>query len=558
MDFGGHKMNNDDIGCQLIIIGLDGATFNIIQPLLNQNELPFFKKLMHEGSYGIINSNLPLNSASNWTSLFTGKNPGKHNIFDFLVYDNSSYQPKLITNQSLRSQLLWNIANSNHLQTILMNVPVASQPEPLNGIMVSGMLTPSDQRYAYPETIANELEQQNYIIDSGFARNLKPEKYFEQIMKTLLRQEKTFRQLIEKHPWKLAILTLNALGKAQHAFWHEQDKIGALYIQLDRFLKNIFESLDENTYFIVVSHHGFKSINKKLFVNEWLWEIGLLHKNITIHQTRLTDVYDLIFKDTPNDQHFITNFLARTGITKDNIRSVLPVFIAEFLKRLVPWRVKKYFPEEYLEIVWDKTKAYFVSTNVQGININLKGREPKGIVEPGEEYEQLRDRIICELYRLKDPYTFENVIEEIYRKEDLFHGDYLNSAPDVIFIPRKYDYYLDPGKRTCRLFIGSAADDYPVHAYHDPKGIFFITGPDIKAGQRIPDIDIYDLIPTVLHLLGIPQTEDLDGQVMYRIFEEQMDFQYHYRPHFTPYETAFPIIPDDYFEKRFALGSSSL
>ncbi len=76
-------MMNDEAVCRAVIIGLDGATFNIIQPLINQNDLPFFKKLMDKGSYGDVNSNLPLNGASNWTSLFTGKNPGKHNIFDF-------------------------------------------------------------------------------------------------------------------------------------------------------------------------------------------------------------------------------------------------------------------------------------------------------------------------------------------------------------------------------------------------------------------------------------------------------------------------------------------
>ncbi len=546
-------MKNDNAGCRVVIIGLDGATFNIIQPLINQNELPFFQKLMHQGSYGVIKSNLPLNGASNWTSLFTGKNPGKHNIFDFLSYDNFSYQPKLITNQCLKSNLLWNIASNNHIKTILMNAPVASEAEPINGIMVSGLLSASKQRIAYPETFAAELKQQDYIIDCGFARNLNPEAYFDQITKTLLNQEMTFQRLLENHPWQLGILTLNALGKAQHDFWHERDKLEALYIQLDGFLSNIFESLQQtDTYFIVVSHHGFNSVSKKFFVNEWLWELGLLHKNITIHQDRLTNMYNLIFKDAPNDKHVVTNFLSKTGITKDNIRSILPVFFAEFLKRLVPWKVKKYFPAEYLNIVWDKTKAYFVSTNVQGININLKGREPQGTVEPGEEYEQLRDRIISELLRLKDPYSFENVTEEVYRKEDLFKGEYLDAAPDIIFAPRKYEYYPDSAKRTCRLFIGPANDDYPVGAYHDPNGVFFITGPNVKAGQKITHIDIYDFAPTILHLLGIPPEKDFEGRLIHQIFQEPKENQNAHLPYFACDEATFQMIPDDHFEIRQA------
>jgi len=541
-------MIDDKDHCRVVIIGLEGATFNIIQPLINQEDLPFLKRLMTKGSYGIVKSNLPLNSACNWTSLFTGKNPGKHNIYDYLQYDNGSYQPELIRKDSLKAPLLWNIASANDVQTILLNAPVTLAPEPLNGIMVSGMLSASDQCYAYPECIAAQLQQQNYIIDCGAFRNGDTEHYFELITQTLVKQEQAFQQLIEQYPWRLAIVTFNALGKAQHNFWRERDKLEALYIQLDRFIRNIHDATRGNTYFIVVSHHGFKPVIKKFFVNEWLWELGMLNKRITIHQPRSTDVYDFLYQNRNGKKHFVSDVLAKTGITKDHIRSVLPVEVAELLKRMVPSKIKKYFPKEYLDIIWEKTLAYFVSTNVQGININLKGREPQGIVSPGKEYEHLRDRIISELYRLKDPYTFENVIDLVYRKEDLFHGDYLAGAPDIVIIPHKYDYYLDSGKRTCRLFIGPANDDYPVYAYHEPRGVFFMTGPDILAGQNLGEIEIYDIAPTVSYLLGFPLDRDVDGRVLYSLFHESHDFQYYSMPTFFANEITHPLIPDDYYE----------
>jgi len=551
-------MKNDRVAQRVLIIGLDGATFNIIQPLLNKNNLPFFKKLTQQGSYGVVESNLPLNSAANWASLFTGKNPGKHNIYDYLTYDNQSYQPKLITNQSLKSNLIWNIANQYDLRTILLNAPVASYPEPLNGIMVSGMITPLDQRYAYPDTIAEELQEENYLVDSAFARNLDSEIYFDQIMKTLMKQERTFEKLINNHPWDLAILTLNALSKAQHDFWNEKDKIDALYIQIDSFLNNIYKSLDQNTYVLVVSHHGFKPVSKKFFVNEWLWDIGLLDKKITIQQSRLTDVYDIIFNHKDHNPSLITNIFARTGITKNNIRSILPVSLAEILKRIVSWSIKKYFPMEYLEIGWEKTKAYFVSTNTQGININLKGREPQGIVEPGKEYEQLRGRIISELYRLRDPYTLEPVVDQIFRKEDIFTGEYVDSAPDIIFVPHQYDYYLDSGKRTCRLFIGPALDNFPVHSFHDPKGLFFLSGPGVKKGEKISAISIYDIAPTVLHLLGISAEENLDGQILYRAFDYDSTYEYANRPYIIPTEENIPFVTDNLFRHKEAVGIASM
>ncbi|MDZ7334040.1 MAG: alkaline phosphatase family protein [candidate division KSB1 bacterium] len=541
--------------CRVVIIGLEGATFNLIHPLINRNSLPFFQKLMGKASYGIVKSNLPLNSACNWTSLFTGMNPGKHNIYDYLRYDNGSYQPDLIGSDSFKAPLLWNIASANNVQTILLNAPIATCPEPLNGIMVSGMLSSHHSCYAYPESIAKQLQQQDYVVDCSAARHDDPERYFEMITQTLIKQEQVFLQLIQQYPWRLAIVTFNALGKVQHNFWRQRDKLESLYIQLDRFINQIYKATLGNTYFIVVSHHGFKSVNKKFFVNEWLWELGLLEKRITIHQPRTTDVYDLLDQNLSQEKHFITDLLSKTGLTKDNIRSVLPVEIAEFLKRLVPRRIKKFFPKEYLDILWEKTQAYFVSTNVQGININLKGREPQGIIAPGAEYEQLRNRIITELYRLRDPYTFENVIDQVYRREELFDGEYQAAAPDIIIVPAKYEYYLDAGKRTCRLFIGSTNDDYPVHAYHEPKGVFFMTGPDVIRGQNLGEISIFDIAPTVLYLLGLPLNQKFDGRVLRSLFHESRDFHFYPLPSFFTNEIDQPLIPDEYYVTTDAFSS---
>ena len=155
---------------------------------------------------------------------------------------------------------------------------------------------------------------------------------------------------------------------------------------------------------------------------------------------------------------------------------------------------------------------------MQGININLKGREPYGTIEPGTEYEKLRERIISELYHLKDPYTFEHVIDEVFRKEDLFSGNYLDGAPDILIVPKNYQYYLDGDKRTSHLCIGSAKDDYPINANFDPNGIFFISGPTIKSGKNITDASIYDLIPTILYIMGLQENDNLDGKVLSQIF----------------------------------------
>lgn len=542
---------------RVLIVGLDGATFNFLQPLIQQNKLPFFQHLMREGCSGVLDSDLPVNSAANWASLFSGKNPGKHNIYDYLNYGNGSYQPQLIQHDDFKADFIWDIANDNNLRVIVLNAPIAAAPEPLNGIMVSGLLTPPHQRYAYPDAIAEELESQDYPVDCGGARRLEPEAYFDELLKTLARQTETYHRLLSTHPWDLAVVTLNILGKAQHEFWHDPEKIETLYIKIGAILQNLYNLVDDETYFLVLSHHGFKSVTRKFFVNEWLWELGLLKKKITINPARITDVHDVIYNHV-QDPQTITRFLARAGITKDRIRSVLPDILTEYFKRFIPWGIKKYFPYEYLDIDWDRTQAYFVSTNVQGININLKGREPQGTVSPGQEYERLRDKIIGELYRLKDPYTLEDVVDEIYRREDIFKGDYVQAAPDIIFVPHNYNYYLDSNKRTCRLFIGSANDDYPVYAYHEPRGVFFITGPDIKKGKQINGIDIYNVAPTVLHLLGLSIPGDFDGRVVSAIFEGMNGYVYHQRRLSIEDKSPFFPVEIDNFNRRIAINSAAI
>jgi len=288
----------------------------------------------------------------------------------------------------------------------------------------------------------------------------------------------------------------------------------------DSYLQRLYEAAEEDTYLVLASNFGFRNVAKKFFVNEWLWELGLLDKKITTKQTRKTDIDEILFDANGDRDQLITKVLTKSGITKKTIRAVFPDSTREKLKQVIPLSIKRIFNREYLDIKWEKTQAYFVSENLQGININLKGREPFGTVEPGEPYDRLREKIISELYHLKDPYTFEHVVEEVYRKEDLFRGGFLEAAPDIIFVPYDSNYFLDSNKRTCRLFIGSAKDEFPVYGTKDKNGIFIIFGPNIKQANKIADLSIFDVAPTIYHLFGIQEKDGMDGKVRTDIFAD--------------------------------------
>ena len=505
---------------KVLVIGIEGATFNIIKPLIDEGKLPNFQSLINQGISGVVNSEIPIMSATGWTSLVTGQNSSKHNIYDFYNGYNGSYKRPIVNSGNVKAKRIWQILKDFNLKSIIMNVPVTYPPEPINGVLVSGILSPMDSKYTFPSYITKELDEQGYIVDiyKHYCDTLNS--YLELAEQTMIKRQQCFRQLLQNHEWDFAMVVFTTIDRMQHQIWNRRDLLEKLYIRLDTLIGQLIEENKENTYSIIVSDHGFKSVTKKFFVNEWLWDLKLLSKKISTDKSSIPNFYDDHFSHQCPEKSKLSNVFAKTGITKDNIRSLLPDLFCELLKKISPPQVRRLFPKENLLIEWDKTKAFFPSYYSQGIRINVKGREPKGIVEPGQEYEEIRSQIINELYKLKNPYNFENVIDTVYRKEELYSGKNHKNMPDIIFIPNNYNYYLDPNKRTCKYCVGSAIDDFPVYSDHDPNGILIINGHAIKKNTVISNIDIVDVMPNILRLLDIPIPDDIDGQIKNEILEK--------------------------------------
>ncbi len=169
---------------------------------------------------------------------------------------------------------------------------------------------------------------------------------------------------------------------------------------------------------------------------------------------------------------------------------------------------------------WTRTRCYAVKTYHPGggVQVNLRGRQPQGIVEPGEEYERLRNAILEGLLGLRDPETGERLIEEAYRREEVYHGPHLEAAPDIVYLLNP-DYFLDdqPGQLVSRMDRAAARLN---HSVHRQDGILALTGPGVfRAGVELPKANILDVAPTLLYALGLPLPEDLDGRVLEEAFE---------------------------------------
>jgi predicted AlkP superfamily phosphohydrolase/phosphomutase len=262
----------------------------------------------------------------------------------------------------------------------------------------------------------------------------------------------------------------------QHLLWEERERcLFPLYKKIDDRMGRLLEKLREEDIVVVLSDHGFGPVRKTLYLNTWLRQKGFLadRKEWARHEE-----------------------VSEPEIFQRQRKSSI-------FQRM-RWLLKK--PKRMID--WRRTEAYFFDTGqLQGIGINLKGREPEGIATP-EKYEELRQRIIDEMGGLVDEAEGTKVIERVFRREEIYQGPYVKTAPDIVFIPN-YEYIM-----SSRIREGTFKERKDGRGVHRLHGIFMIRGAGIKMGNSLKGIHIMDVAPTILYLLGLPVPTGFDGKVL--------------------------------------------
>jgi predicted AlkP superfamily phosphohydrolase/phosphomutase len=450
----------------------------------------------------------------------TGKNPGKHDVFDFFEFRKNAYKKQVIDINSIKTAALWEILERHHKKMIFMNVPIMYPPKPINGIMVSGALTPPGKKCAFPESLSRELYRDGYVVDVAYNYFSKLDQFYKSIKEASAKRFEHFYRLLNKTNWDLAMIVFEGVERLQQAVWERPDLIEEQYIEYDYYIGKF---LEEGATVFIVSDHGFTNVEKKFFVNEWLADLGYLSKEIKVGEPSIPEFIEFQFGKWREDNPAMRGILQLGGFTSDKVRSIFPDSLSLLLKKFIPLKFKQALPKEHLIINWKDTHAYLSSRFSYAININLKGREPNGVVEPGKEYEEIRNQIMNELYRLRDPKTFENIIDRVHRGEDLFHGPYASNAPDIVFIPQNFSYSIEPDKRVEKSVISTSKDHAPVLSATSPNGIFLAFGEALAEGSELFNLKIWDIMPNILHLLEIPVPDDLDGKVRYDMFRNDCD-----------------------------------
>jgi predicted AlkP superfamily phosphohydrolase/phosphomutase len=508
---------------RVLVIGLDGATFDVLGPWIEAGELPNLQRIMRDGAWGSLNTTLPPISSSSWSSFVTGVNPGKHGLVDFVYPSTDSYKVTMVNATSRQARSLWNWLNDSGKRAGLLGIPTTYPTEPVDGFMVSGFLSPGpDSDWAYPRELKDELlgalGEFKLVPDERFRSSRRLDRFIDDLTASVENRTQAALYLMRNKPWDLFTVVYWDTDMIQHDVWRlldpshprhdsreadaHREKILEFHRKVDADVGRLCAEAGDNTLVMVMSDHGFGPVHSFFLTNNWLASLGLLH-----------------FKRRPAT--VLKHLLFKLGYTPLRMFRIAKALGLGQLRKQVRFQqraglVNRLFLS-FDDVDWSRTQALSIGSFGQ-IYINLKGVRPQGIVHPGREYEDLVSLITSKAASLRDPLSGLPLVERVYRREELYRGPYMRRMPDLIIQPRDWEYmafgHADFGSNKLVEPITGLS------GHHRLDGIMIMAGPGVKPGVRIDEASILDLAPTILQVLGTPVPREMDGRVLTEAFQD--------------------------------------
>lgn len=476
-----------------IVIGLDGATFELINPLIKKGKLPTIRKLMEEGVHGVLKSTIPPLTGPAWVSFATGKNPGKHGCYDFELPRNSLDQIEMISSRDIKGDTFYEVLDREGKRCILINLP-CSYPPRTSGVVITDFLT-RGKGFVFPQSLMQEIpEFKEYRVVPNRHPNLK--KYISDIRSLEKVRFECARKLFQRD-WDFFFILFQGTDWVQHRTYdrmlaqREPDAIG-VYQDIDGYIRWFVDNAGR-VPILIMSDHGFHAYRKAFAINKWLMEEGYL--KIKQRQDKGSTI-----RESQRGLKIPVAVVAHRWLFKIGARFYRP--LRGILPRTTP----------VIRVVPDPgSTAYSILSSANGgcagIYINSRKRFDNGSVEVGD-YNRVRSEIMAKLAKLTDK-SGTLVFSSVLRREDVYSGEDLDKAPDIFIFSEEYD--VSP--------FGGANED-AVSNEHSPYGIFIAYGEDTKKGMEIGEAQIIDLAPTILHLMKVGIPADTDGRVLTEILEE--------------------------------------
>ncbi len=473
-----------------LVIGLDGGTWDVLLPLAENGTMSNLAHLLQEGAWGTLLSTLPPFTATAWTGFATGKNPGKHGVFSFLE------DGQVVTGTSVREPRFWDLMGVAGRRVAIVNVPLTYPPMPVNGIMITGMLTPPKARvFTYPPSLSDELRG-HYRVDVSFigrkdaltsAHTPDREALLQELIEVERIRGDVALELMGRERWDLFMVIFTGTDRLQHFFWNDiTSGGGALRIMLERFWRVLDEQIGRlmgaagpHASVFLVSDHGFGSAPEYwVHVNRLLEEAGLL---------RLKGLE----RGSWENPAFWKWQARRVGSVRRWAKKLMPSSVQEKLRRRE--KIASLIdPERTMAVL---QPLYTFTCGIRLVGAGAEDRE-------GSLSRVLR--VVTQWEHMGKP-----LVEEVHRREKVFSGPYASKAPDLILVMRP--------EYSCVESLGGEAAVEPSVPFrsgdHRREGIFLAHGPDFAPGRFRESLHIEDAAPLLMWLVGLPVPEGMDGMV---------------------------------------------
>jgi predicted AlkP superfamily phosphohydrolase/phosphomutase len=504
----------------MLVIGLDGVTWQVLKPLVERGLMPNLGQLMATGYHSTLMSTIPPMSASAWTTFITGVNPGKHGILQFVNLKAGAAAKEqvveifpggfaVVNARSIREPTLWQRLSQAGLRVGIINVPMTYPPEPVNGFMITCMLTPPGARnFTYPPELADELDD-DYEIDLPLHErefHFDADRFLDRLVEVMEKRGRAALQLMEQHEWDFFMVVFTTTDRLQHRFWKvlvpgypEYDapeaadyraRLEEYHHRLDACLGHLVTAAGQGIHVMVLSDHGFGPIA------DWA-----VHKQALLHHLNLAGQ-----GGKAPIVRLRSLIEGKLGLTVSDVR--------RYLNRLMPRKAASWVESQARQAehrVRSRDRAYLVSLqeNIGGVFFNPQVADDRD----NAQLEALKQAVTNRLYQLTIPETGEPLVCDVYRREELYSGERLDECPDLIFV-LKQGYGLAGGVAPGGQLISARRQEPQKQGTHRQDGILVLTGPAIQPQAAREPEQLIDVTATILYLLAQPIPANMDSRVM--------------------------------------------
>lgn len=502
-----------------IVFGIDGGEWNVVDPLLAEGHLPNLSRLVETGVRGELASIKPPVSPPAWNSIQTGTNPGKHGIYDFSSFD-ERYRRRSVSSVDRQATPFWRVMNDHEVTTGLFKLPFTYPPDEVDGFFVTGFPTPDTvDDHAYPPSVRETVGEPSQLFESyqhrdegnyvGFKQNL---------LDVAERQTDLLLDLLKERDPEFLLTVFDGSDRLQHFFWKYVDEshprfeshpelssaFREYYEVIDEGIGRVLDQTNGEPNVLVVSDHGFEKLGYDVYVDEWLEEAGFLSREDPESSLgRLNRSAGDVIKRA-------WDVVKRLGLDS-HVESILPETVFE------RGREEALQNPTHRLTDWEETSVFFSTLSGQSMFVNLEGRFAEGTV-PESEYDDVVASLREGLLELTHPETGDQLVEAVYRADEIYDGWAIDQAPDLVI--ETSPVYTMKGGWSESLVQPSSQHGTDRSGGHREEGMLVASGPDFRNGA-IEGGSVLDVAPTLLYLHGCPIPRSVDGKVLTSLFTEE-------------------------------------